>query len=137
MGKKRGVKSWYEAPEKRRKEIFEAYSRQYDKKESKGFRLAAKMDFYSFESAYGTYYDKYNKKNVVRHIINDQVEVTEDQSKKWSKMVKDLAKRDERFKGFKNMSALSFKKVGKSEDFWALVGSLGGFKKVMYVDGDD
>ena len=32
---------------------------------------------------------------------------------------------------------LSFRKYGKSEDFWALVNSLGGFKKVMYVDEDD
>ena len=133
MGKKRGVKSWYEASEKRKREIFKAYSRQYDEKKLKGFKLGIKMDFYEFKSAYGYYYND-SRRNVVRRIVSDQVEVTSEQSKKWSEMVRDLAKRDEKFKDFKNMSALSFRKEGKSEDFWALVSSLGGFRKVMYVD---
>ena len=136
MGKKRGVKSWLESNEERKHEIYEAYSRQYDQRKLKGFRMTKKMDYFEFKSAYGYYYDE-SKQNVTRRIVKDQVDVSEKQAATWSRMARELAKTDERFKEFKTISSLSFKKEGKSNDFWALVNSLGGFKKVMYVDDDD
>ena len=123
----------------RKYKLYEIYSKRYDEKKSKGFRLSAKKDFYGFDSAYSNEYRKGTRQNIIRTIISEHMEsaVTELQANTWSKMAKKLAKRNEKFKDFKNMSSLSFRKFGKSEDFWALVNSLGGFKKVVYVDEDD
>lgn len=139
MGKKRGVKSWFEASDARKHELYEIYSTRYDEAKEKGYRLSAKKDFYGFDSFYSYEYRKGIRKNIIRTIIYEHMDsaVSELQADTWSKMVKKLAKKDERFKDYKNMSRLSFRKYGKSENFWALVNSLGGFKKVVYVDGDD
>ena len=139
MGKKRGARSWFEASKERKYKLYEIYSKRYDEKKSKGFRLSAKKDFYGFDSFYSYEYRKGIRKNIIRTIIYEHMDsaVAELQANTWSKMVKKLAKKDERFKDFKNMSPLSFRKKGKSENFWALVNSLGGFKKVVYVDEDD
>ena len=139
MGKKRGVKSWFEASNERKHKLYEIYSSRYDEAKAKGFRLSAKKDFYGFDSFYSYEYRKGIRKNIIRTMIYEHMDsaVSELQANTWSKMVKKLAKKDERFKDYKNMSSLSFRKYGKSENFWALVNSLGGFKKVVYVDGDD
>ena len=138
MGKKRGARSWFEASEKRKHELYEIYSRRYDEAKAKGFRLSPKKDFYGFDSVYSYEYRMGTRQNIIRTIIYEHMDsaVSEDQANTWSKMAKELAKRDEKFKDFKNISALSFRKFGKSENFWALINSLGGFKKVMYVDDD-
>lgn len=136
MGKKRGAKSWFEASNERKHELFEIYSRRYDEAKAKGFRLSAKKDFYGFNSIYSQMYRKGIRQNIIRSIIYEHMDsaVSKLQADTWSKMSKKLAKKDEKFKDFKDMSSLSFRKYGKSEDFWALVSSLGGFKKVVYVD---
>ena len=139
MGKKRGAKSWFEASKARKHKLYEIYSRRYDEAKEKGFRMSAKKDFYGFDSIYSNEYRKGTRQNIIRSIIHEHMDsaVSELQANTWSKMAKKLAKGNEKFKDFKNMSSLSFRKFGKSEDFWALVNSLGGFKKVMYVDEDD
>ena len=136
MGKKRGARSWFEASEERKYELYEAYLRQYEEKKLKGFIMSPKKDFYGFKAAYSYEYRMGTRKNIIRSIIYEHMDsaVTKLQADTWSKMAKDLAKKDEKFKDFKKMSALSFRKKGKSNNFWALVNSLGGFKKVMYVD---
>lgn len=139
MGKKRGVKSWFEASKERKHKLYEIYSKRYDEAKAKGFRLSAKKDFYGFDSIYSQMYRKGIRQNMIRTLIYEHMDsaVSGDQAKTWSKMSKQLAKKDEKFKDFKNMSPLSFRKFGKSENFWALINSLGGFKKVMYVDTDE
>ena len=136
MGKKRGARSWFEASKERKQKLYEIYSRRYDEKKSKGYIMSPKKDFYGFDSIYSYEYRMGTRQNIIRTIINEHMEsaVSELQADTWSKMAKELAKKDKKFKDFKNMSALSFRKKGKSEDFWALISSLGGFKKVMYVD---
>ena len=139
MGKKRGVKSWFEASNARKHELFEIYSTRYEEAKKKGYRLSAKKDFYGFDTYYSDKYREGIRNNIIRTMIYEHREsaVTEDQANTWSKIAKKLAKRDKKFEDFKNMSPLSFKKYGKSENFWALINSLGGFKKVVYVDEDD